>query len=70
MTITVEAVYENGVLKLDQPLPFQDQDRVQVTVQLKRSAARESAGMLPWHGDWDTLRRVAEDDEFGIMESP
>jgi hypothetical protein len=44
--------------------------QVQVTVQVKQSVARESAGMLRWRGDWETLRRLAEDDEFGIMESP
>jgi predicted DNA-binding antitoxin AbrB/MazE fold protein len=70
MTLTVEAIYENGVLKLDNPLPLPDHARVQVIVQVKQSVARESAGMLRWHGDWETLRRIAEDDEFGIMESP
>jgi predicted DNA-binding antitoxin AbrB/MazE fold protein len=69
MTLIVEAVYENGVLKPDRPLPFKEHDRVQITVQSKKSVARESAGMLRWHGDWETLRRIAEDDEFGIMES-
>jgi predicted DNA-binding antitoxin AbrB/MazE fold protein len=70
MAITVEAVYENGVLKPAEPLPLQDHARVQVTVQVKQSVARESAGMLRWRGDWETLRQLAEDDEFGIMESP
>jgi predicted DNA-binding antitoxin AbrB/MazE fold protein len=46
MAFTVEAVYENGVLKPDKPLPLQDHDRVQVTVHVKQSVARESAGML------------------------
>jgi len=70
MAITVEAVYENGVLKPTQPLPLKEHERVQVTVQPKPSIARESAGMLRWRGDWETLRQIAEDDEFGIMESP
>lgn len=70
MTITVAAVYENGVLKLDKPLPLTDHARVQVTVQAKPSVARESAGMLRWRGDWQTLRQLAADDEFGIMECP
>ena len=70
MAFTVEAVYENGVLKLAQPLPLQEHERVQVSVQRKPSIARESAGMLRWRGDWETLRRLTEDDEFGIMESP
>jgi predicted DNA-binding antitoxin AbrB/MazE fold protein len=70
MPLIVEAIYENGILKLDKPLPLPDHARVQVTVQVKESAARESAGMLRWRGDWETLRRLAEDDEFGILESP
>jgi predicted DNA-binding antitoxin AbrB/MazE fold protein len=70
VALTVEAIYENGVLKLDKPLPFPDHARVQVTVRVQPSVARESAGMLRWHGDWESLRRLAEDDEFGILESP
>ena len=70
MAITVEAVYENGVLKPIQPLPLKEHDRVHITVQVKQSVARESAGMLRWRGDWETLRQIAEDDEFGILESP
>lgn len=69
MAITVEAVYEDGVLKLDKPLPFPEHERLEVSVRPKRSVARESAGMLPWRGDWETLRRIAEEDEFGIWES-
>src|SRR5579884_881363 len=70
MALTIEAVYENGVLKPAQPLPLKEHERVQVTVQVKPSVARESAGLLRWRGDWETLRRLAEDDEFGILESP
>jgi predicted DNA-binding antitoxin AbrB/MazE fold protein len=35
---TVEAVYENGVLKPAQPLPLLEQEQVQVTVQRAGSA--------------------------------
>ena len=70
MTITAEATYENGSLKLSQPLPLQEHEKVQVTVQSKRSVAQESAGMLKWTGDPETLERLACDPEFGILESP
>jgi predicted DNA-binding antitoxin AbrB/MazE fold protein len=70
MTLTIEAIYENGVLKPIQPLPLKEHERVQVTVQVIQSVARESAGMLRWRGDWETLRQLAEGDEFGILESP
>lgn len=33
MSHVVEATYENGVLRLAQPLPLQDQERVRVTVE-------------------------------------
>jgi predicted DNA-binding antitoxin AbrB/MazE fold protein len=70
MTLTVEAVYENGVLKPDRPLPFKEHEKVQVTVQPHLSRARQTAGMVPWTGDADTLERLIRDPEFGILESP
>ncbi len=70
MTLTIEATYENGVLKLSEPLPLKEQEKVQVTVRTHRSVAEESAGMLQWKGDPDMLRRIVEDPEFGILESP
>ena len=70
MTITVEATYEAGMLKLDEALPFKDKEKVRVTIQTATSLANQSAGLLRWSGDPEDLRRVAEDDEFGIMESP
>src|SRR5262249_17780888 len=51
MTITVEATYENGVLKPAQPLPFQEREKVQVTVQAAVSRARQTAGLLRWTGE-------------------
>ena len=70
MAITVEATYENGVLKPSQPLPLREHERVQVTVESELSWAERTAGMLKWTGDPQVLRRIAADDEFGILESP
>jgi predicted DNA-binding antitoxin AbrB/MazE fold protein len=69
MSITVEAVYENGVLKLEQPLPFKDQEKVRITVEPQLSWADRTAGMLKWPGDFEDLRRIVEEDEFSIRES-
>ena len=33
------------------------------------SWAERTAGILQWTGDPEVLRRVAEDDEFSILES-
>jgi predicted DNA-binding antitoxin AbrB/MazE fold protein len=70
MTITVEAVYENGVLKPGRPLPLEEHEKVQITIQAARSWAERTAGMLQWTGDPEVLRRIIEDPECGLMESP
>ncbi len=70
MTLTIEAIYENGVLKPQEPLPLQEHEKVRITVESERTWAERTAGMLQWSGDPDVLRRIAEDDEFGILESP
>jgi predicted DNA-binding antitoxin AbrB/MazE fold protein len=46
MTLTVQAVYENGVLRPTQPLPLQERQQVQVTVQTAESAVRDHSALL------------------------
>jgi predicted DNA-binding antitoxin AbrB/MazE fold protein len=70
MTLTVEAVYENGVLKPKEPLPLRERETVRLTIEPETSWAERTAGMLPWTGDPEVLRRIATDPEFGILESP
>jgi predicted DNA-binding antitoxin AbrB/MazE fold protein len=70
MTLTVEAIYENGVLKLTKPLPFKEHEKVTVTIQPAISLARQTAGMVPWTGDDETLERITCDPDFGVLESP
>jgi predicted DNA-binding antitoxin AbrB/MazE fold protein len=70
MSIEVEATYENGMLKLDHPLPLQEHQRVRVVVQQELSHARRSYGVIDWKGDPEVIRKIALDPEFGIQESP
>ena len=70
MTMTVDAIYENGVLKPARPLPLREREQVTFTIESATSLARQTAGMIPWTGDWKTLERLARDPEFGILESP
>jgi predicted DNA-binding antitoxin AbrB/MazE fold protein len=70
MTLTIEAFYENGVLKPTQPLPFKEHEKVTLTVRPTASLARQTAGIVPWSGDVETLQRLTRDPEFGILESP
>jgi len=46
MTITVEAVYENGVLKPAQPLPLDELQTVQVTVETEKLPQRDHSAFL------------------------
>ena len=70
MAITFQAIYEDGVLKPEKPLPLKEQEKVTVTVHAPQSVAQQTAGMIPWNNDLETLERLASDPEFGILESP
>jgi predicted DNA-binding antitoxin AbrB/MazE fold protein len=69
MAIVVDATYENGVLKPDRPLPLKQHEKVRVTVEPTQPWAERTYGLVPWTGDPQTLRRIAEDPEFGIREA-
>ncbi len=68
MHLTVEAIYENGVLKPAKPLPLKEQERVRLTVHTATNWVQDTAGMIRWPGDHETLRRLAEDVEFDPQE--
>ena len=70
MAITVDATYENGVLKVAQPLPLKDHQQVRVTVHTETSWAERTAGMVRWTGDAATLDRFAMDPELDPQEGP
>jgi predicted DNA-binding antitoxin AbrB/MazE fold protein len=70
MTITVEATYEDGVLKPAHALALKEHERVSITIRPSMSLAKQTAGMIPWTGAAEELERVARDPEYGILESP
>jgi predicted DNA-binding antitoxin AbrB/MazE fold protein len=70
MALEIEATYENGILKPDHLLPLSEHQRVKVTVQEEESRSQRSYGLLGWTGDPEVVRKIAEDDQFGVMESP
>ena len=78
MTHTVDATYENGTLKLDRPLPLKEHEKVRITVENAASApaapngekttqasslAHQTAGMIGWTGDVETLERILKEAE-------
>ena len=68
MAITVEAVYENGVLKLKEPLPFQEHEQVQVTIHPKTSWVERSAGIMGFTGTADEAEYFALSPDLDPQE--
>ncbi|RIK73514.1 MAG: hypothetical protein DCC68_24745 [Planctomycetota bacterium] len=71
MPIVVEAVYKNGELNLEHPLPFKENERVKITIEPQRQGSSAlTYGLIGWMGDAEVVRRLALDPEFGVHESP
>lgn len=70
MSMEISATYENGVLKLDNPIPLAERQQVKVTVHEEMSVVDRTYGLLGWTGDPEVARRIAEDDEFDVLEAP
>jgi predicted DNA-binding antitoxin AbrB/MazE fold protein len=70
MSITVEATYENGTLKLSQPLPLKEQEKVRVTVETRKSPLLEAYGIMGWKGTSEELDRLLAEIEFDEHEVP
>ena len=64
MALEVDATYADGVLKLDRPLPLNENERLTVRIISKTTRAQESYGRVQWTGDPETLRKIAEDDDL------
>ena len=70
MAITVEATYENGVLKPDQALPLKEHDKVRLTIEPAVGLADRSYGLLGWTGDAATVEYFALSSELDPQEEP
>ena len=62
MAITIEATYENGVLKPAQPLPLHEHEKVRVTVEPTTSPLLQAYGIMGFKG-------TAEEADYFAMDS-
>lgn len=62
MSLEAQATYENGVLKLDKPLPLGEHERVTVCITPQAGHIRLSAGLIPWKGDSKALEYMLGPD--------
>ena len=70
MSLTVEAIYENGTLKLAQPLPLKEHQQVRVTVEPKTSWVEETAGIMEFKGTPEEADYFALDPELDYPPPP
>ena len=70
MAITVEAVYENGVLKPSEPLPWKEGERVSVAISSLNSPLLKAHGIMDWKGTSDELDRLLVEIEADEVEVP
>jgi predicted DNA-binding antitoxin AbrB/MazE fold protein len=70
VSLTVEATYEDGTLKLAQPLPLKNHEKVWVTVEAVTSPLLQAHGIMGWRAEAEILERIALDAEFDPLEAP
>jgi predicted DNA-binding antitoxin AbrB/MazE fold protein len=70
MTLTVEAIYENGCLKPAQPLPLQERQRVRIIIQPVTTWVEETYGLCGWRGSVEEAERFATDPELDFPPPP
>jgi predicted DNA-binding antitoxin AbrB/MazE fold protein len=76
MPLTVEAVYENGVLKPAQPLPLQEHQKVRLTIHPSadvpkaRDAFQRGYSLVRWTSSLEDLDYLIDDIENDPLEGP
>jgi predicted DNA-binding antitoxin AbrB/MazE fold protein len=70
MSLEIDAVYDNGTLKLPRLLPIKEGETVRITIECKPGQVIRGWGVIGWKGDPAVLERVATDPDFGLEECP
>jgi predicted DNA-binding antitoxin AbrB/MazE fold protein len=68
VSVTIEAVYENGCLKLAQPLPLKEHEKVRITVHSETSWVERTAGIMGFTGTAEQADYFALDPELDPQE--
>jgi len=63
--LEIEAVYENGTLKLPRVLPWRDGQKVSITIHPPGSAVERLYGLVAWDGDREEFDRWLNDPDEG-----
>jgi len=68
MTWTIEAIYENGVLKPKQPLTLKEHEEVRITVHSGSTWVERTAGIMGFTGSAEEADYFALDPELDPLE--
>src|SRR5438445_13275354 len=68
MTFTIEAVYENGILRLSKPLPLTEHEKVTVIVHSGKTSVGQTGGIIPCT-DPNLIECAAMDPELDFPPS-
>jgi predicted DNA-binding antitoxin AbrB/MazE fold protein len=68
VTMTIEATYENGVLRPAEPLPLKESQKVRVTLHTQPPDILQAYGIMEWKGDAETAERFALDPALDPQE--
>jgi predicted DNA-binding antitoxin AbrB/MazE fold protein len=69
MGLEIEAVYDNGILKLPRLLPLTDGATVRITIHAPGRTGVVKHPRTPWAGSREDLERLALDAELGLEET-
>jgi len=68
--VDIEAIYEQGTLKLPHELPLQEGQKVTITIHPTGSAVKRLVGLVPWHGSQEDLDYLILSEENDPLEAP
>ena len=70
MSISVEAIYQNGILRPLQPLPYPDGEKVSIDVRSLESPLLKAYGIMGWKGTSEELDRLLAEIESDEDDLP
>jgi predicted DNA-binding antitoxin AbrB/MazE fold protein len=63
MGLTINATYENGVLKPSMPLPLKDHEEVRITIEPAQNLVEQSYGIIGWNGSHESFEQILAETE-------
>jgi predicted DNA-binding antitoxin AbrB/MazE fold protein len=68
MPITVDAIYENGVLKLAEPVPLREHEKIRVTLHTETSPILHAYGIMGFTGSAEEADYFALSPDLDPLE--